>query len=248
MSAQVRTQGVSVHFAGVKALQDVDLQLEQGEILGLIGPNGAGKTTLVNVLSGYQRPTAGTVWLDERNVTGHAPEKRAKAGLVRTFQNVRLFPELTVLDNILLGAVGTGRSTRSGLALTCSLLENAGLGNWAATEARSLPYGAARRLGIARALATQPRFVLLDEPAAGLNDSESATLVESLQRMPADFGVGILLIEHDMHVVMSVSQRIHVLDFGKTLAVGTPDEVRSDPDVQRAYFGRPVEVPHAHGD
>ncbi|MFJ6563120.1 ABC transporter ATP-binding protein [Streptomyces sp. NPDC091412] len=248
MNATVRTEAVSVHFAGVKALQDVDLELAQGEILGLIGPNGAGKTTLVNVLSGYQNPSTGRVWLNSTDLTRRRPARRAREGLVRTFQNVRLFPELSVLDNILLGALGTGRRTADGLRLATSLLESAHLTNWARTEARALPYGAARRLGIARALATRPRFVLLDEPAAGLNDSESADLVELLRMMPAQFGVGLLLIEHDMHVVMSVSQRIHVLDFGRTLAVGTPEEIKLNPEVQRAYFGRPVEVPHAQGE
>lgn len=245
MTAVLRTKGIGVHFAGVKALQDIDLELHQGEVLGLIGPNGAGKTTMVNVLSGYQRPTLGTVHIDDADVTRLTPAKRAKAGLVRTFQNVRLFPDLNVFDNVYLGAMAAHRSKSDAIDLTVRLIEGAGLTQHSGTDAGSLPYGATRRLGIARALAVRPRFLLLDEPAAGLNDAESAALVKTLQGLPEEFGVGVLLIEHDMHVVMSVCMRIHVLDYGKTLAVGDPQAIRSDPEVQRAYFGHSVEVPNA---
>ena len=245
MTATIRTTDIGVHFAGVKALQEVELELRQGEVLGLIGPNGAGKTTMVNVLSGYQKPSVGRVFMDDKDITRSGPDKRAKAGLVRTFQNVRLFPALSVFDNVYLGALAATRRKQEAIALTVELLESSGLTDLADADAQSLPYGAVRRLGIARSLATRPRFLLLDEPAAGLNDAESDELVKSLKAMPEQYDVGILLIEHDMHVVMSVCHRIHVLDYGRTLAVGDPEAIRSNPDVQRAYFGHAVEVPSA---
>jgi branched-chain amino acid transport system ATP-binding protein len=243
----LRASGIQVRFQGVKALEDVEIELERGEILGLIGPNGAGKTTLVNVLSGYQRPTAGRVLIDDVDVTRMPPHRRVSLGLVRTFQNVRIFPRLTVLDNVRLGAFAAGADRRTSRDLAMSLLERVGLGDRAHQAAGALPYGAERRLGIVRALAARPRFLLLDEPAAGLNDRETDTLIASLRVLPEEHDLGMLVIEHDMRVIMGLSRRIHVLDHGKTLSIGTPEVVRQDRAVHRAYFGRAVEVDDVDG-
>jgi len=241
----VRAEGLAVSFQGVRALDDVSIELRRPEILGLIGPNGAGKTTLVNVLSGYQPPTSGTIILDGSDVTRLSPQRRSRLGLVRTFQAVRLFRELSVLDNIALGVLARGAHRRAARAEAMRLLETAGLADWAHHSAASMPYGAQRRLGIMRALATQPRYLLLDEPAAGLNDTETDELIAVLERMPEEHGLGILVIEHDMKLIMQVCHRIHVLDYGKTLAEGTPDQVKADPQVRKAYYGDPEEGGHA---
>lgn len=233
----LRAESVGVAFQGVRALDEVNLELRRSEILGLIGPNGAGKTTLVNTLSGYQKPTAGRVWLDGTDLTRLSAERRSRLGLVRTFQAVRLFAELSVLDNIVVGFLARGMTRRAARAEGMDLLASAGLERWAHHAARSMPYGAERRLGILRALATRPHYLLLDEPAAGLNDRETDELTEVLGRLPRDHGVGLLVIEHDMKLIMQVCQRIHVLDYGRTLAEGTPAEVRADPAVRRAYYG-----------
>ncbi|MEZ0075392.1 ABC transporter ATP-binding protein [Planotetraspora sp. GP83] len=238
----VRASGLQVAFQGVKALGGVDIELTRGEIVGLIGPNGAGKTTLVNVLSGYQTPAEGRIHIDGRDVTKLSPHRRARLGLVRTFQAVRLFSGLSVLDNIELGVLSRGLGRRAAKAEAMELLESVGLADRANDLADSVPYGAERRLGILRVLATRPKYLLIDEPAAGLNDSETDDLIATLQRLPERFGVGILVIEHDMKLIMRVCDRIHVLDYGKTIAEGTPEEVRNDPDVQRAYYGSSVEA------
>ncbi|MBO9523462.1 MAG: ABC transporter ATP-binding protein [Nocardioidaceae bacterium] len=247
MNDAVRAEGVGVSFQGVRALDAVDLELRRGEILGLIGPNGAGKTTLVNTLSGYQTPTTGRIHVDGRDVTRWSPERRARAGLVRTFQAVRLFPELSVLDNVALGVLAGGGRRKAARAEAMDLLATARLEQWAHHAAASMPYGAERRLGIMRALATRPHYLLLDEPAAGLNDRETDELTAVLERMPAEHGVGLLVIEHDMKLIMGVCHRIHVLDYGRTLAVGSPSEVRADPAVRRAYYGEAEEGNHARG-
>jgi branched-chain amino acid transport system ATP-binding protein len=234
---QLRATGVCVEFVGVRALQDVDLEVARGEILGLIGPNGAGKTTLVNVLSGFQRPTAGDVWLGDRRVTGRSPEQRTRLGLSRTFQSVRLFEQLTVLENVEAAGLAIGLSRRAAADRARELLERFGLGPRGGSRAASLPYGDERRLGLARALAGNPAFLLLDEPAAGLDEQEGDELFDLLQALPAQEGCGIVLIEHDMRLVMRLCHRLQVIDHGQTISVGAPEVVRNDPAVLEAYLG-----------
>jgi len=234
----LEARGLKVHFGGVRAVDGVDLVLRKGEILGLIGPNGAGKTTLVNALSGFQRPTAGSVVLDGHDVTGWSPHRLARRGLTRTFQSVRLFPDLTVLENVELGAVGGGMWRPAARRWARELLERLRLGDKAHLYGTGLPHGLERRLGIVRALAAKPSFLLLDEPAAGLNEQESDELVASLTLIRDDFSCALMVIEHDMRVIMRLCERIQVLDYGKTISIGTPAEVRSDPAVLTAYLGR----------
>jgi branched-chain amino acid transport system ATP-binding protein len=236
--AQLEARQLKVHFGGVRAVDGVDLSLRKGEILGLIGPNGAGKTTLVNALSGFQRPTAGTVVLDGDDVTGWSPNRLARRGLTRTFQSVRLFPDLTVLENVELGGVAVGMWRPAARKWALDLLERLQLAGKAHLYGKGLPHGLERRLGIVRALAARPSFLLLDEPAAGLNEQESDELVASLTLIRDDFACALMVIEHDMRVIMRLCERIHVLDYGKTISIGTPAEVRSDPAVLTAYLGR----------
>lgn len=231
------TQDLSVHFAGVKALDGIDLRLERGEILGLIGPNGAGKTTLVNALSGFQRPTRGRVYLDGHDITGLSSFKLARLGMVRTFQSVRLFPRLTVLENVVTYAVARGLSKRAAAAMSLELLHQLDLGDRAHDLARGLPHGIERRIGIARALAGSPSFLLLDEPAAGLNEAESDAMVVSLNEISRQRQCGLMIIEHDMRLIMQLCHRIQVLDFGQTIAVGEPAAIQADPVVVAAYLG-----------
>jgi branched-chain amino acid transport system permease protein len=233
----LRAEGVSVAFAGLKALRDVDLTLGRGEILGLIGPNGAGKTTLVNVLSGFQTPDSGTIRLDGEDVTRLPPARLARAGLARTFQSALPFAHLSALEGVAVGAMGVGVGIGRASATATSVLDRLGLGELAQEPAGALPPGIQRLLGIARALATSPSYLLLDEPAAGLNDAECRGLVEALRGVLADFGCGILLIEHDMSVVMDLCPRIQVLEDGATLRIGSPAETQTDPAVIEAYLG-----------
>ncbi len=233
----LRAEGISLAFSGLRVLRGVDLRLERGEALGLIGPNGAGKTTLVNVLSGFQGADAGIVTLDGVDVTGRAPARLAHDGLARTFQASLPFPHLTCLESVAVGAMGIGIGRRRAAAIAADVLGRLNLRELAALPAGSLPPGGQRLLGIARALAVQPRYLLLDEPAAGLNEAESGELVEILRSVMRDFGCGILLIEHDMGTVMELCPRIQVLDEGTTLCEGTPEEVQADPAVVESYLG-----------
>lgn len=230
-------EGITVEFAGVHALNGVDVSLRPGEILGLIGPNGAGKTTLINVASGYQRPTAGSIRLGGRDVTGLLPRQLFAEGVTRTFQEVRLFWRLSVIENVEVAAVGTGGRRSTARARAMELLDHFNLGDQALRQADALSRGDQRRLGIVRALAGEPRFLLLDEPAAGLNEAESEDLLATLDRVNREFKCALLLVEHDMPLVMRLCHRIQVLDYGETIAIGSPSEVRQDPDVLRAYLG-----------
>jgi branched-chain amino acid transport system ATP-binding protein len=241
----LRASDISVHFEGVRAVNGVDLELAKGEILGLIGPNGAGKTTLINVLSGFQRPTSGAVRLDEREITGWLPNRIGRAGVARTFQNARLFPRLTAAQNVELGAVGVGGGRRPARRLAADLLARMDLAGRADVLASALTHGQERLIGILRALAMKPTFLLMDEPAAGLNESESEELVGVLQSIRNDFGCGLLIVEHEMRVIMPLCERIQVLDQGATICIGTPVEVQADPDVLRAYLGSSGEAASA---
>jgi branched-chain amino acid transport system ATP-binding protein len=234
----LEARDVKVHFAGVRAVDGVDITLDRGTILGLIGPNGAGKTTFMNAISGFVRLTGGSVRLAGREVTGEAPQRLAKRGLVRTFQGVATFPELTVFENVELGALGTGLSRRRARARTWELLETLGLEKLSGYYASALPHGEERRVGIARAVAVNPSFLLLDEPAAGLNDTESAELARTIVQVRDDLRCGVLLVEHDMRVIFAVCQHIQVLDYGKSVAYGTPEEVRRNRLVIEAYLGK----------
>ena len=228
---------MSRSFAGVHALRDVTLELERGEIVGLIGPNGAGKSTLVNVLSGFDRPSSGTVELEGRDITRWKPSRRGRAGLARTFQHSHAFRALSVRENVEVAALGAGASSRAARAGAEELLESLALGAQADAAAAALAQGDERRLGVARALATNPRFVLLDEPAAGLPEAEIPAFADAVRSLRDDREAGVLLIDHNMGLIMDVCDRIHVLDQGRTLAEGTPADIRANLDVAAAYLG-----------
>ena len=245
--ATLAVEDIRVHFAGVKALDGVDLALGTGEIVGLIGPNGAGKTTLMNVMTGFQRPKTGRIALGARDVTRAGPRRLARLGVGRTFQSGRLFGQLSVLENVELGALGVGASPSEARRRGWSLLGRIGLTAHAALPAGALPYGDQRRLGIVRALAMRPAFLLLDEPAAGLNEAETDDLLRVISGVRDDFGCGVLVIEHDMRLILTLCERIEVLDHGTPLASGTPEEVRRDPKVIDAYLGRRAKVNRAAG-
>jgi ABC-type branched-subunit amino acid transport system ATPase component len=234
---ELRGERISVHFEGVRALEAVDLLLEPGEILGLIGPNGAGKTTLVNALTGFQRPTSGRLLLDGEDVTRMAPHKLAHAGLARTFQSGRSFPDLTAFENVEVGAVGVGVRRSEARTRAGAALDELGLGDCAQLLAGSLSSGQERRLQVARAVAMRPRYLFLDEPAAGLNEAESDELTAAIAALPERLGCGVIVIEHDMRVIMGLCHRIQVLDHGETISIGTPESVRADPAVIAAYLG-----------
>jgi branched-chain amino acid transport system ATP-binding protein len=221
----------------VQALQDVSLELHRHEVVGLIGPNGAGKSTLVNVLTGFDFPDEGAVELEGREITGWSSHRRARAGVARTFQHSRSFRGLSVRENVEVAALGAGSGSREARRRAGGLLELLGLSGLAEARADSLAQGDERRLGVARVLATQPAFVLLDEPAAGLPEAEVPEFAEVVRLLRTDQGAGVLLIDHNMALVMGVCDRIQVLDQGRTLAVGTPDEVRGNLDVAAAYLG-----------
>ena len=233
----LRAVGVSRSFEGVHALRDVSLELHPHEVVGLIGPNGAGKTTLVNILTGFDAPTSGRVELEERDVTRWPAHRRGRAGLARTFQHGHLFGGLTVRENVEVAALGVGASPREARRRASELLELLGLERRAEEPAAALPHGDERKLGVARALATKPRFVLMDEPAAGLHEAEVPDFAAVVRTVRDDHDAGVLLIDHNVALIMDVCDRVHVLDQGRTLAEGTPDEIRRNLDVTTAYLG-----------
>ncbi|HUZ99168.1 MAG TPA: ABC transporter ATP-binding protein [Gaiellaceae bacterium] len=233
----LRASSVSRSFEGIQALREVTLELRRGEVLGLIGPNGAGKSTLVNVLSGFDRPTQGQVWFDGRDVTRWRASRRGRNGLTRTFQHSHAFRALTVRENVEVSALGAGASPRNAARRAGEVLELLGLDAHADVPAAALAHGDERRLGVARALVTEPRYVLLDEPAAGLPESEVPEFAAVVRSLRDDHGAGVLLIDHNMALIMDVCDRIQVLDQGETLAEGTPAEIRANLDVTAAYLG-----------
>jgi branched-chain amino acid transport system ATP-binding protein len=218
-------------------LREVTLELGRGEVIGLIGPNGAGKSTLVNVLTGFDRPTSGTVELEGRDVTRWTPARRGRHGLARTFQHSHAFRALTVRENVEVAALGVGAAPGEARRRAQRLLDLLGLAAQAGQPAAELAQGDERRLGVARALATEPRFVLLDEPGAGLPEAEVPELAAAVSSVSGEHGAGVLLIDHNMALIMEICDRIHVLDQGRTLAEGTPDEIRANLDVAAAYLG-----------
>ncbi len=250
--ALLEVKNLTKNFGGLTAVGDVTMELNEGELVGVIGPNGAGKTTLFNLLTGVYEPSEGTVTLDGTVLNGKAPYTIASLGLSRTFQNIRLFKDMTVLDNVLIG-LGNNRKPHilaSFLRLpkfyqneeelrqkALDLLAIFDLDGDAETLAKNLPYGQQRRLEIVRALATEPKILFLDEPAAGMNPQETAELTGLIRKIKEEFGITIILIEHDMSLVMEVTERIYVLEYGRLIAHGTPDEIKNNKRVIEAYLG-----------
>jgi len=236
-SRALRVAGVSRAFAGVQALQDVNFSFEPGQIFGLIGPNGAGKSTLVNIISGYDRPDTGSVSVDGTDVTASRPYQRARNGIARTFQHGHLFSGLSVKENLIVTGMGTGKSRKQAIAKADALIEQYGLASRADHPCAGLPHGIERLVGVARALCTDPKYILLDEPAAGLNEGEIGEFTANIQALQAS-GLGVLLIDHNVKLILNVCDRIHVLVEGKTLLEGTPTEVRGSEALAEAYLGK----------
>jgi len=251
----LKLEGATIQFGGLIAVNQVSFEIMPGDLFGLIGPNGAGKTTCFNLITGVYKPTGGSIKFEGNEIAGFNPSKIARAGICRTFQNIRLFGALSALENVMVGGYLRHKtSLLSGLALWPSaireteelkeqamqLLEVVNLTDVAHARARDLPYGKQRRLEIARAMATNPRLILLDEPAAGMNPQEKEELKEVVLRIRDEFGKTVLLIEHDMKFVMGLCEKIVVLDHGEEIAAGPPSEIRSNPKVIEAYLGEPV--------
>ena len=247
----LRVSDITQVFGGLTALDNVSLTVRKGDITGVIGPNGAGKTTLFNIVTGIYEQTTGTVHLDDRNISGFAPERLARLGMVRTFQNIELFGQMTVLENVM---VGLHTQSRSGI-LACAFklpgnireerairekamqwLDFVGIADMARIQAANLPFGKGRLLEIARAMALEPRIILMDEPAAGLNSRETAELALLIRKV-RESGITVALVEHDMELVMDVCDHILVLNLGRKLAEGTPREIQENPAVIAAYLG-----------
>ena len=252
----LEVKGLTKNFGGLSAVSNVSLKAEKGELIGLIGPNGAGKTTFFNLLTGVYVPTEGTIELETENgktlLNGIAPNKITELGLARTFQNIRLFKDLTVLENVMVAMhAHKGNSLFSSLFRTkayyetekmmkeeaLELLKIFNLESFAQDKAKNLAYGQQRELEIVRALATKPKILYLDEPAAGMNPQETANLTRLIAQIQEQFGLTVVLIEHDMSLVMEICQRLYVLEYGRLLAHGTPEEIKKNPDVIRAYLG-----------
>ncbi len=243
---QLVVQNMTKTFEGLRALDDVSLRVGKGEILGLIGPNGSGKTTLINVVTGVLPPSAGRVFASDLEITGLPSFKVARAGVARTFQTVRLFRDLTVWENVEVAALSVGKPRGAARALAEAAIIELGLEDWRGQLASILSYGDNRRVEVARALAMAPDFLLLDEPAAGLNEEESDELLNILAPIPENRDLGMLVIDHDMHLIMRLCHRIHVLNYGRTIAEGSPEEVRQIPEVVEAYLGSTAErISHA---
>ncbi len=230
-------QDLSKSFAGLKAVDEVSFGLRTGEILGLIGPNGSGKTTLINVVTGLLPASGGKVFVNGKEATGRPAHRVARMGIARTFQTIRLFKELSVIENVEVAAVSMGLPRRNAVHVARDLLAEMGLEPWADRLASEIPFGDQRKLEIARALAMNPKFLLLDEPAAGLNEDESDLLLDLLRVIRANKPVGVLIVDHDMRLMMNLCDELHVLNYGKTIAHGTPDEVRGNAEVVSAYLG-----------
>ena len=252
MADLLKAENVSEVFGGLKAVSDFDFFINKGELVGLIGPNGAGKTTAFNLITGVYQPTTGTIEFDGKSIVGLKPYQITQRGIARTFQNIRLFSELSVLDNVKIAfhshvkysvaeaVLRLGRyfsEEKDTEEKSMKLLKIFKLDGKAHEMAKNLPYGAQRRLEIARALAAQPKLLLLDEPAAGMNPQETQELMEMIRWIRKEFGLTVLLIEHDMSLVMGICERIYVLEYGMIIAKGTPAEIKSNPEVIRAYLG-----------
>lgn len=258
----LKVDGLEKRFGGVVAVTDYCLALKRNELVGLIGPNGAGKTTVFNMLSGILKPTSGHIFLYSEDITKYSSSQSAKVGIARTFQNIRLFGDLTVLDNIkvafhmhqgqnFLNTICHSKKFQRSEKKICqdatSLAEIMDLTDLLYEPAKNLPYGDQRRLEIARALATNPKILLLDEPAAGMNLQETENLMTTIRKIYSDHDMSILIVEHDMRLVMNLCQKIQVLNHGQLLAQGTPEEIQNSPEVIEAYLGCPKEKNHADG-
>ena len=233
----LRATDVSRAFKGVQALQGVTLELEPREVVGLIGPNGAGKTTLINLITGFDQPSSGAIALDGEDLTRWGPARRARAGLARTFQQGRVFAELSVRDNVELGALGVGAGAAQARRRAEDLLAAMELAGHSRLQAGDLPHGEQRKIAVARALAARPRYVLMDEPAAGLFEHDVAAFAQVIRSVRDSYGPGILIVDHNMALIMEVSDRIEVLDQGRLIASGTAEEIRQNLDVASAYLG-----------